>query len=145
MVSCRVVSHPLERDGSFQYQSSEQSPSANIDTEDLNVHFIPGRTGVMCLDLLKRQHIRWGTVSDSHCVAGACQDRGEVIGIAMCSWRRNTPHPIITPTPTTDPPHAHTTGKSLFCCLSPSCWNLSFTGASISNAYMPLSYEEDYS
>lgn len=89
MVSCRVVVCPLERDGSFQYQSAEQSPSANIDTEDLNVHFIPGRTGMMCWDLLERRYMRWGTVSDSHCLAGACQEHGEVIGIAMCSHRRN--------------------------------------------------------
>lgn len=34
---------PLERDGGFQYRGIKQSPSANIDTEDLNVHFIPAR------------------------------------------------------------------------------------------------------
>ncbi|KAL6459937.1 hypothetical protein MHYP_G00316960 [Metynnis hypsauchen] len=41
MSGCCAVPRPLQCDGSFQYQSVGQSPPANIDTEDLNVHFVP--------------------------------------------------------------------------------------------------------
>lgn len=87
---------PLERDGGFQYRGIKQSPSANIDTEDLNVHFIPARADGMCWDLPGRRHA--SDFEGMVCLvlvglAGACREHRQVIGIALCDCRRDTPHP----------------------------------------------------
>ncbi|KAL7882778.1 hypothetical protein SRHO_G00004360 [Serrasalmus rhombeus] len=89
---------------SFQYQSIGQSPPANIDTEDLNVHFVPCASAssaerpdvpVSHRDMLRRNGTDLGQQPNQGVLQRLARRMYRLLmtGRPVCSYRKRNEHP----------------------------------------------------